>query len=226
MEQASTFTVKSLPGFVNLGAHQAAITAANAAVLAAQRVEKMKPPAAKLPSNQKSIMGFVKTTDAAPHTAAGQSAKPPPANVQFPGNTTGNQHQGAPTSPAIAPALAGHKLATGKVMMARPSAAAKEPETAKRKQYACFSSSPPRETASNDASGNGKNDGESDDDNRPPSEPARAAACLHATTWAVTTGLKPGIRRPQGLNRRNNAPNERLRQPFKPLTIGRPGGRP
>ncbi|KAK4145289.1 P-loop containing nucleoside triphosphate hydrolase protein [Dichotomopilus funicola] len=224
MEKASTFTVKSLPGFVNLGAHQAAITAANAEVLAAQRVEKTKPPANKLPSNQKSIMGFVKTADGAPRTTAGQSAMPPPTNPQFLGNTTSNQPQGAPTSPAISPALAGHNLATGKVM-ARPSAA-KEPETAKRKQYPCFSSSPPRETASNDASGNGENDAESDDDNGPPAEPARAAACLHATTWAVTTRLTAGIRRPQGLGRRNNAPNERLRQPFKPLTMGRPGGRP
>ncbi|KAK3953701.1 UvrD/REP helicase [Pseudoneurospora amorphoporcata] len=70
MDQASNFTMASLPGFVNAAVHQAAITAAaNASAAAALEARANKASASsaikrgtnKRPADQKSILGFVKT---------------------------------------------------------------------------------------------------------------------------------------------------------------------
>ncbi|KAL2176243.1 P-loop containing nucleoside triphosphate hydrolase protein [Thermothelomyces heterothallicus CBS 202.75] len=53
MEQISTFSVAPFPGFVSVGAHQAAITAANSAATTAPKAEKSKPSASKRPPDQK-----------------------------------------------------------------------------------------------------------------------------------------------------------------------------
>jgi DNA helicase-2/ATP-dependent DNA helicase PcrA len=98
-------------------------------------------------------------------------------------------------------------------MMTRPSVTRDE-QTAKRKQYTCFSSSPPRPAAANDDS-SGK-------------IPAAGrvgsgglAAGLHATTSTLPKALSGGLRRPAGLGMEGIKPIERLRRPFKPLTINR-----
>ncbi|KAK3492910.1 P-loop containing nucleoside triphosphate hydrolase protein [Neurospora hispaniola] len=81
MDQASTFTMASLPGFVNAAVHQAAITAAaNASAAAALEARANKASASsgikrgtnKRPADQKSILGFVKN-NFEPATGAGSS---------------------------------------------------------------------------------------------------------------------------------------------------------
>ncbi|KAK4127306.1 P-loop containing nucleoside triphosphate hydrolase protein [Parathielavia appendiculata] len=213
MEQSSTFTVAALPGFVSVAAHQAAITAANTKADAAQKAQVVKRPTSKRPTGQKSIMGFVKldsdqsglVATRLPATVQPSNSSPAPRLVQEP--------QAA--SAAIAPDLAGHRLGAGK-LIARPSAPIEE-KTLKRKQYTCFSSSPTRPAAAEDDS-SGKNTAEADNNETPP-EPTRAAACLHVTTCALPKGHGGVLRRPGGLSRENITPIEKLRKPFKPLTI-------
>ena len=219
MEQSSTFTVASLPGFISVGAHQAAITAAN--IKGEQKnAEKNKLPISKKPADQKqkSIMSFV-TTDSgsARSTPAEPPANPKPSN-QLPARIAfGVQPQHPPAPQAIDPVLAGHKLGAGR-MMTRPPVP-RDDNPSKRKQYACFSSSPPQPAAVQyDSTGNGT--GEPEDD-EPPPEPTGPAACLHATTVGLPMGRDSGFRRPAGLRREKIAPLERLRKPFKPLTISR-----
>jgi DNA helicase-2/ATP-dependent DNA helicase PcrA len=218
MEQSSAFTVATLPGFVSVGAHQAAITAANAAVDAAQKAEKTKKSTNKRAADQASIMGFVKTGSGPSRpVAAAQPASGKPSNVLSTRNNFVQQPQMTPAT--IAPDLARHKLGAGK-LMTRPSVPADE-KPVKRTQYPCFSSSPPPPEPVEDGAG-GDNAAEPDDDNEPPRELTRPAACLHVTTCTLPKGLGGGFRRPAGLGRENIAPIERLRKPFKPLTINRP----
>ncbi|KAH8884679.1 hypothetical protein GQ53DRAFT_751971 [Thozetella sp. PMI_491] len=116
-------------------------------------------------------------------------------------------------SASIDPSLSKHKLATGKVM-GRPTQLKRDGDEP-RKQYTAFSSSPPRTTSGVDAA---KPDAEEDE---PPPSPKRAASSLHQTTVCMPTGLGGGFRRPVGLGRDTIAPIDRLRKPFKPLTINR-----
>jgi DNA helicase-2/ATP-dependent DNA helicase PcrA len=218
MEQASTFTVAALPGFMNVAAHQAAITAANVAAQATQKAEK-KPATNKRPPDQKSIMGFVRTKSGAARLPGSppqpKENNPAPARSAF-----GIQSHAVPAQPAIAPDLAGHKLGAGK-LKTRPTLPS-EAGTVKRNQYACFSSSPPRPAAEEDTKDEGTDMAGLEDDNEPPPEPTRPAACLHLTTSALPKGLGGGLRRPLGLGRENITPIQRLRKPFKPLTMSRP----
>ncbi|KAL2016876.1 hypothetical protein VTK56DRAFT_2910 [Thermocarpiscus australiensis] len=217
MEQSATFTVSSLPGFVSAGAHQAAITAANAASEATRKAEKLRQSTSKRTADQKSIIGFVRTNSGSTGSAvAGRPAHTRPNNIFGAQNISASQQARNPTPQAIEPELARHRLGSGK-MTTRPSHPRQE-ETVKRKQYACFSSSPPRPSAAGDDDEKSAAEQEEDE---PPPEPTRAAACLHTTTCTLPKGLGGGFRRPAGLGRENIAPIERLRRPFKPLTISR-----
>ncbi|KAK4237677.1 P-loop containing nucleoside triphosphate hydrolase protein [Achaetomium macrosporum] len=219
MEQSSTVTIASLPGFVSVGAHQAAITAANTTSEATQKAERIKRSSSRRPADQKSIVGFVRTVSGSARSAAAaripESAKHNDA-VPVRNPFAVQQPESAPTAQAIDPGLAGHKLGRGK-LMTRP-AVPNEEKPVRRTQYACFSSSPPRPAAAEDGKGN--NSVEPDDD-EPPPPPTRPAACLHATTFNLPKGLGGAIKRPAGLSRERITPLERLRKPFKPLTINR-----
>ncbi|SPQ26926.1 acd50262-e9f0-46c3-8699-7439677e09b4 [Thermothielavioides terrestris] len=216
MEQSSAFTIASLPGFVSVGAHQAAIAAANAAPGVTQTTDTVKRSTTRRPADQKSILGFVRSNSgpARPAATALPSARMDTA-LQARQPTGVQPPQCSPAKQAIDPALSGHRLKTGKLLN-RPTAAS-DGDSGKRKQYACFSSSPPRPAAVEDDTGT--NTAEVEDDERP--EPTRAAACLHVTTCNLPKGLGVGFRRPAGLGRENITPIERLRKPFKPLTISR-----
>ncbi|KAL2260293.1 hypothetical protein VTK26DRAFT_5731 [Humicola hyalothermophila] len=219
MEESSKFTVAALPGFVSAGAHQAALAAEVAAVEAAQKAEQIKRATSKRPADQKSIIGFVRTSSGPPRpvaTANFVSTRPSiTASVQ---NSRGIQSKGNhPTLPPIAPELTGRRLGGGKIP-SRPSLPKAE-KPIKGKQYPFFSSSPPRATTAEDYNRDGTAAPEDDDT---PGEPTRAAACLHATTCALPKGLGGGFRRPAGLAREAIAPIEKLRKPFKPLTINKP----
>ncbi|KAK4179398.1 P-loop containing nucleoside triphosphate hydrolase protein [Triangularia setosa] len=220
MEAASSFTVLALPGFVSAGTHQAAITAANAAAVARQQAEQVKKLANRRPPNQKSILGFVKSTSSSSfdHTLLPSARNSVPAQTSVaPPQVTAN-----PGQQAIPTSLATHKPAKG-TLLSRPSRPAPAPdETPKGKAYPCFSSSPVKPDSI-------KPDPEEEND-EPPPEPTRVAACLHSTTFTRPTLLTAGkgaggLTRPSPVSKFGRtpiAPIDRLRKPFKPLTIKRP----
>ncbi|KAK1776736.1 UvrD/REP helicase [Copromyces sp. CBS 386.78] len=107
MDQASNFTMASLPGFVNAAVHQAAITAAaNASAAAALEARANKASASsaikrgtnKRPADQKSILGFVKT-NFEPATGTGS------AITSASNTTTTNTRPSAPTPRLPQPSL-------------------------------------------------------------------------------------------------------------------------
>ncbi|KAK2929903.1 DExx box DNA helicase domain superfamily [Fusarium oxysporum f. sp. vasinfectum] len=106
------------------------------------------------------------------------------------------------------------KLAKHKLPSARPLSKPNVPkvDAGSRRPYSCFSSSPPRPPSRKEPEEENKKDEEEALPNKP-------ASSLHATTFM---SVKPngGVRRPVGLG---PAPSmDRLRKPFKPLTINRP----
>ena len=227
MEQASNFTVSSLPGFVTAGAHQVALTAADKKSAAQKALQKS---AAKRPVDQKSIMGFVKTPSAAREALGGPAAIVPAKNnpnlinshkrAALAVSTTAEQR---PSGAAIAPELASHRIGSSGVM--RPAKVRRDDDDGPRKQYACFSSSPTRPspgdgTRADNSAAPTRNS--NNDENNTPVEPVRSAACFHTTTCNMPKGLGGGLRRPAGLGREGIAPADKLRKPFKPLTINRP----
>lgn len=224
MEQATKFTVASLPGFVSAGAHQVALAAATSAREAGSSAQKsIKPSTTKRPPDQRSLLSFVRTTS----SSASGTARAPPVrtNIEQPlrkpshNATKSNALQPPPRSgkepPSIEPELAGHKL--GGKMMKRP-VPVKQREEAPRKLYACFSSSPTRPSEGGKKAPVPRKE---DENVEPPPEPTRPAACLHITTCNMPKGLAGGFRRPAGLGRDGIAPMDKLRKPFKPLTINR-----
>ncbi|KAM7197416.1 P-loop containing nucleoside triphosphate hydrolase protein [Rhypophila sp. PSN 637] len=113
----------------------------------------------------------------------------------------------------------------------------------KPKQYAHFSSSPTKPAEKEEEAERADKEKEEEEDDPPP-EPTRSAACLHATTYNLPKGLGGigGLRRPAGLNNTRvgkgvgvaaagrvgsggaasgPAALDRLRKPFKPLTMNR-----
>jgi DNA helicase-2/ATP-dependent DNA helicase PcrA len=114
---------------------------------------------------------------------------------------------------SILPELAQHKPAVGKSFA--PTKAVKMEDKESKKRYACFSSSPPRPPPAADV----KPDVEEMD----VIAFERPAAVLHTTTLTSMNGAG-ALRRPVGLGPRPSM--DRLRKPFKPLTINRPRGPP
>ncbi|EAQ85007.1 hypothetical protein CHGG_09021 [Chaetomium globosum CBS 148.51] len=205
MEQSSTFTSAPLPGFVSVGANQAAITAANGAAKVPQKAEKAKPSTYKRAANQKSIMEFVKTSSASVLQPAGPSSEVKPSTMLPAWSASGARSRVAPAQP-IDPVLAGHRLGAGR-RMTRPSVPSEE-KAAKSKRYACFSSSPPRPSTAEDTTPGGTSAAKPDNENESPAGPG-----------GFPRGLGGQIRRPPGLSR--ITPLQRLQKPFKPLTMNR-----
>jgi len=237
MEQSSRFTMAALPGFVSVGAHQAAITAANAAAEKAKIEKAAKRPANRQQGNQKSILGFIGSGSQS-GAERGSGAGSGTTSRALPGSGRPPQHATRPVGgtaahgqfalqrrstdvpkPAIDPELAGHKLGAGK--MTRPVQSLRPP-TEHRKQYACFSSSPPRPGSRGDGT-KGPGTANETDENKETVEPTQPAACLHITTCTMPKGLGglAGVKRPQGLSLGRIGPMAQLRKPFKPLTINR-----
>ncbi|KAK0628847.1 P-loop containing nucleoside triphosphate hydrolase protein [Bombardia bombarda] len=236
MELSSKFTVSSLPGFVSAGAHQVVLAAANAEADERKKTERAslkRPATTRRPADQKSIMGFVRTgsstfTSASASGAVASHAQPTGTNGFASKQAAGNPFSGN-TQPPIEPELAAHKLGSGKLTTRPPIASKQQRDSSSsintvtpRKQYACFSSSPTKPTAAGDDTA-GEEGQTAADENEPPPEPLRSAACLHATTCNLPKGLGGigGLRRPAGLSRESIAPLDKLRKPFKPLTITR-----
>ncbi|TXC05867.1 hypothetical protein FocTR4_00010087 [Fusarium oxysporum f. sp. cubense] len=225
MEQSSDFTVSALPGFTTAGAHRVALDAVAAAAAAAQPASSKPGPkkgSTKRGVGQKSMLGWLNHGRDAP--------RPPPEPQPLPQQQQTRsfaqvRYQSAlsrqndmpvrlprgpePQKPLIDPELAKHKLPS-----ARPLSKPNVPkvDAGSRRPYSCFSSSPPRPPSRKEPEEENKKDEEEALPNKP-------ASSLHATTFM---SVKPngGVRRPVGLG---PAPSmDRLRKPFKPLTINRP----
>jgi DNA helicase-2/ATP-dependent DNA helicase PcrA len=225
MEQASSFTMASLPGFVSAGTHQNALSAAVAEEEKAAAAKKaIKMGTTRRKADQSSLLGFVTTTSskkpAAPMTgfkgpdmslaryqlAASRSAARLAVEAKAPE---------LPKLPAVDPSLSKHKLLSGNALN-RPGVIKQEAEDGNsKKRYHCFSSSPPRPT-DDDAKA-------VKEEQATPTEPApvpdRPATSFHRTTFVSATA-GGGVRRPVGLGPPPGI--DRVRRPFKPLTITRP----
>lgn len=223
MEQTSDFTVSSLPGFVSASSAQAALAAPAASAKAKQPAQNAgRTSTNKRPPDQRSIMGFVRTTAAKPSTSskprtAPASAHPASTNRQYlPPKLAARATSYAPR-PAIEPELTNHRLAATK--LARPVRPRREDAGFQGKQYNCFSSSPTKPSADEGEPAIQAPAGA--EENEPPPEQLRPAGSLHNTTCNMPKGLGGGFRKPAGLGRDSIAPMERLRKPFKPLTMNR-----
>ncbi|CAM1501949.1 Fc.00g039330.m01.CDS01 [Cosmosporella sp. VM-42] len=221
MEQSSSFTVPSMPGFVSAGAHKVALDAA--AAVAAEKAPPTKPGIKKgttrRGTGQKSLLGFVTQ-------GPDLNSRPPPIEIKARSDSLSHARYKAAVSraigfaatrtpslesskPSIDPALAKHTLAAGKPL-ARPNVP-KVRDDALKKAYTCFSSSPPRPAS--------RDEDEKDDLEKAELVPDRPASSFHTTTF-LSARPNGGVRRPVGM-----APPpsmDRLRKPFKPLTINRP----
>lgn len=216
MEQASNFTVSSLPGFVSASVHQAALAAAPKPAERANVVRGVKGSTTRRPTDQRSIIGFVK---------GGPRGNPP--NRQAPTASSSMVKPAVPlpttasvARPAIDPRLANYKLGQGR-MPTKPAKPRRDEDYDSTTQYPTFSSSPTKPHAEANGPGNPPLDRDDAGENESPPEPTRAATCLHATTCNMPKGLG-GFRRPAGLGRDGIAPIDKLRKPFKPLTMNRP----
>ena len=215
MEQSSGFTMSTLPGFMSAGAHQHTIAAANAAQAASNKTA-IKRSTNRRPADQKSLLGFVSQGSRAPEN------RPPPPDDRSATSSYGRYQAAAARSAARAlsgpsgldPKLTDHKLPTGKPL-ARP-ATPKPIDDGPRKQYACFSSSPSK-PASPNAAAQGEEQAEVKT-----AAPHRPATSFHATTFTSVRHQPGAIRRPVGLGPPPSM--DRLRKPFKPLTMNRPRG--
>lgn len=223
MERASDFTAPPpLPGFTTAGAHKVALDAETA--------HKAPPPktsgrrgTTRQPSGQRSLLGFVtvgstanvveepKIIDNKPKTDSLAYARYQATISRGIRRASTRQPTYEQPTPAIDASLTEHKLGNGK-HLDRPKAVKVDDEGSK-KPYSCFSSSPTR-PASRD-----ENIAAVTEEVKP--VPCRPVSSFHSTTF-VSARPNGGIRRPVGLG---PAPSmDRLRKPFKPLTINRPRG--
>ncbi|KAL6803855.1 P-loop containing nucleoside triphosphate hydrolase protein [Trichoderma sp. SZMC 28012] len=222
MEQASNFTMASLPGFMSAGAHQNALSAAAAAeaekAAAAKKAVKMGTTRRK--ADQSSLLGFVTTASKKPAAPGGGFGGPDASMARYQLAASRSAARMAaetkapelPKLPAVDPSLAKHKLASGNALN-RPSVIKKEDDESSKKRYHCFSSSPPRP-----AEVEGVKE-EEQATTQEVSAPDRPATSFHRTTF-VSAASRGGVRRPVGLGPPPGL--DRLRKPFKPLTITRP----
>lgn len=205
MEQSSGFTVASLPGFVSAGAHKVAIDAAEAeaAAKAHPKVHSRKG-TTKRGHDQRSMLSFV--TQRSHSGERRPESKPMPIrNVSAPLHHRRPAPTHEQTKAHIDAELSKHNIGTSR-SLPKPGMS-KVNDGGPRKAYACFSSSPPRPPSRDDEA----------KDDEAKAAPDRPATVFHSTTF---TSVRP--RRPVGLGPPPGM--ERLRKPFKPLTINRPKG--
>lgn len=218
MEQMSSFTLGSQPGFVTAGAHQAALLSTSAGKPTSGPTSKQGK--TLRPVGQGTLLGFVKKD---PRLVAGDYGSAASRAIQHYSlmgapPQRGGDGNNALSRPAINPELSHHKITASKPITHKPALPVKGAPTS-RKQYMHFSSSPPRLPSPEDAAGTG--DEETAENSPAPLPPAakRPAVSFHDTTMQKTS-----VRRPPGLAapRDDAAALQKLRKPFRPLTMNRP----
>ncbi|PNY24473.1 ATP-dependent DNA helicase srs2 [Tolypocladium capitatum] len=218
MEKSSEFTMSALPGFVSAGAHRAATTAASAQETTTATKQHPRTGTSRRRPDQRSLLGFVTMEQKT------QRAQPPGkalADLSFTRcQAAASRHTArcapAATSidlpePVVDPGLAQHRLSRGPAL-ARPNTP-KPTDDGPRKRYAVFSSSPQRPASPDGTDGT--------EAALAAPEQSRPAASFHTTTF-MSALPRAGVRRPVGMGPPPSM--DRLRKPFKPLTINRPRG--
>lgn len=215
MEQSAEFTIPSLPGFVSAGAHRNAIATANAETAPANK-HAPKKNTSRRPAGQKSLLGFVNQGH---QKQQPQPIKPPvEQHSAFASYSRYRAAAERSVTRTVArpksieqPDLGDHKLPTGQPM-ARPSCP-KPAEEDKKKAYAGFSSSPTKPPSPE------KETAEVSTESKATDKPTTS---FHATTFTSMRSQQGGVRRPVGMGPPPSM--DRLRKPFKPLTINHPQG--
>lgn len=217
MNQPTTFTMASQLGLVTSVSSEAnrpsdAVGVNTAAVTVSKRGRTVHS------AGQGTLLGFVKRDSSAASSKAEMVAPSLPrskmARVQQRKESEPLVHtsQDATRRPLIDPDLLHHKVKTAGHKLP------KKQQPKPGKQYPQFSSSPPRPPTP-DTAGNAEDIRENIPDEKPP--PAkRPAVSLHTTTMQK---FASGVRRPPGLAAPRNeaAALQKLRKPFKPLTMSR-----
>jgi DNA helicase II / ATP-dependent DNA helicase PcrA len=228
MQKSASFT---LPGFTTAGA-QHAITSAERAPVAPSNMKHGR----HRPSGQRNLLTyFIENHDQSridSHPEDTPVSQPKPGQLEMLRRQRGVKHDFSsshtvssfkrshieqelpllqPTN-SIDPELRKHKLGATKSLSKPRQAASETRHQAEKTQYSQFSSSPskaPTEAGCNEA------------ETPAPEIPDRPAACFHATTMSRPPGSMQSLRKPIGLGRAGIAPMDRLRRPFKPLSINR-----
>lgn len=229
MDTSSNFTMASLPGFTTANAHQSALIAAAKDVAAIAERGPAAPVAArragttKRPADQPSVLGFfAKRQKSDPTELTSEASVPQTRPLGRHTSMTARVPPQAtvvpePALPSIAPSLSSHRVGNSKFARPAPKVTSGRSDDL-RKPYPNFSSSPPRDKADE-----GEARAEDEEVAKGPRE--RPANCLHVTT-ATAPQKYGGFTRPGMVKKEGGiAPIDRLRKPFKPLTIHKGGSR-
>lgn len=224
MEQSDGFTMSSMPAFVTAGALAASKVKATSSLNAEKADSKRGPktdPTNRRP-DQRSLLGYIKTESKAPATTMSSRRIQPVdyslARYEAAASRAARLATAQPNvcneqKPTIDPEFARHKIRGSKPISRSPIGRPATSELLGR-QYACFSSSPPRQESPEPPK---------DEPSATVAAPPKACTSFHSTTF---TAMRPvgGVRRPVGLGPPPSM--DRLRKPFKPLTINRPQNHP
>lgn len=212
MQRSSSFT---LPGFTTANAQRVVEIAEQLTLSPKPVAPSIKVGTNRRPPGQRSLLGFVvKQHDQSKATPEPETL--PPARAQA--TSSFQRHHSMPVhrpmtqiNQTIQPELSNHKLSSARIT-SKPLQPKREDQPVS-KPYTCFSS-PPNKPSEEKVS-------ETEDvEMMQVEEQTRPAASFHATTVNVPQNMR-GFKRPAGLGRDGMAPIDRLRKPFKPLTMNR-----
>lgn len=227
MNQASTFTMASklgsmIPGARQANGHSDEIVGNTTAGPPSRRGRTMRS------AGQANLLSFVKKD---PNSASNDAEVIAPCSAVLPHPKVPHVQRDeeretfAKITPSgikrqlIDPGFLRHKVSSSKAV---GHTLPKKQETKSGKHYAQFSSSPPRPPTPDKEVESGTTGGNNENIPEPASIPAkRPAVSFHNTTMQKTTS---GVRRPPGLAapRDEAAALQKLRKPFRPLTMNRP----
>ncbi|KAG5997089.1 hypothetical protein E4U54_002449 [Claviceps lovelessii] len=227
MEQSDAFTMPSAPGFITAGALAASGPDATSSSVAEKMDSKRRPKTGgttRRRPDQRSLLGFITTEAKAPATTMSNNNKLQQVDfslARYKAAASRAAHRmaaqpiacNAAKPPPIDAEFTKHKIRESKTT-SRSTRGKSPAGELPGKQYACFSSSPPRqETPTPSDAGTLV----------PDAARQEPTTSFHSTTFMA---MKPvgGVRRPVGLGPPPSM--DRLRKPFKPLTIHRPQGLP
>lgn len=225
MDQRSAFTMSAQIGFVTAGAHQAALASVERAPRAPSRQAAPQKPKPIATGGQTTLLGFVQrdpetswvVNPAISHTGLRQSKMM--SHFQPRDNATIPERVQAP---AIDPALAYHKIGSRPSTTHKYSSLTKE-EPESKEHYTPFSSPPPEHPPA--AAKSRPSENACSASNRPTASRSvapRPAPSFHNTTVNMQK-MNGGVKRPAGLAAPRNeaAALQKLRKPFRPLSINR-----
>lgn len=227
MEQKATFTMVSQMGFVTAGAHQVALDSIDRTDAAPSLRASKNGKTAPSSRGQTTLFDFV---GKGPRQTSVAIPAVPRSSLQHSGVVLAHlrgRNTAVPSvenQPSIDPELCHHRISTLQASKHKPSLARAGASESSGK-YAQFSSSPPRPPTPDgeDRACGGKL---KNDENRrlvaPAPAASRPAPSFHNTTFDMQKN--GGIKRPPGLAppRNDAAALQKLRKPFRPLTMNRP----